>query len=118
MIVLHVVFVHISASAEIMNIFFSFYAGGLQWAMGMVFAVNEINENSSLLPMTTLGYAIYDSCFNMPKTVETSLKFMKIDSLHTKYCTYHVIVGTFGSTLAVMMARLFGLYSIPQVRIV
>uniref|UniRef100_A0A8C4QW70 G-protein coupled receptors family 3 profile domain-containing protein n=1 Tax=Eptatretus burgeri TaxID=7764 RepID=A0A8C4QW70_EPTBU len=93
----------------------NFYAGGLQWAMGMVFAVNEINENSSLLPRTTLGYAIYDSCFNMPKTVETSLKFMKIDSVHTKYCTHHVIVGTFGSTLAVMMARLFGLYSIPQV---
>ena len=85
--------------------------------MGMVFAVNEINENSSLLPMTTIGYNIHDTCFNMPKTVKHSLQYMEQDLEENMICVHNAVVGTYGSTLALMMARLFGIYYIPQVRL-
>ncbi|XP_037341777.2 vomeronasal type-2 receptor 1-like [Pungitius pungitius] len=41
-----------------------------RWMMTMVFAVEEINRNSSLLPGVKLGYNIVDSC----DQVDTSLK--------------------------------------------
>uniref|UniRef100_A0AAQ4PW26 Olfactory receptor C family, u1 n=1 Tax=Gasterosteus aculeatus aculeatus TaxID=481459 RepID=A0AAQ4PW26_GASAC len=41
-----------------------------RWMMTMVFAVEEINRNSSLLPGVKLGYRIMDSC----DQVHTSLK--------------------------------------------
>uniref|UniRef100_A0A3P8S2H2 Olfactory receptor C family, u1 n=1 Tax=Amphiprion percula TaxID=161767 RepID=A0A3P8S2H2_AMPPE len=41
-----------------------------RWMMTMVFAVEEINRNSTLLPDVTLGYRIMDSCDH----VHTSLR--------------------------------------------
>uniref|UniRef100_A0A3Q3GH41 Olfactory receptor C family, u1 n=1 Tax=Labrus bergylta TaxID=56723 RepID=A0A3Q3GH41_9LABR len=52
----------------ILSIFFDFRA--FRWMMTMVFAVEEINNNSSLLPGVKLGYRILDSCDN----VHTSLQ--------------------------------------------
>uniref|UniRef100_A0A3P9B084 Extracellular calcium-sensing receptor-like n=1 Tax=Maylandia zebra TaxID=106582 RepID=A0A3P9B084_9CICH len=43
-----------------------------RWMMTMVFAVEEINRNSSLLPGVKLGYQIMDSCDH----VHTSLKVL------------------------------------------
>ncbi|XP_042611582.1 extracellular calcium-sensing receptor-like [Cyprinus carpio] len=43
-----------------------------RWVQTMVFAIEEINSNSSLLPGVTLGYRILDSCDH----VHTSLRSM------------------------------------------
>lgn len=48
--------------------------------MTMVFAVEEINRNSSLLPGVTLGYRILDSCDN----VHTSLRALLSLLSHSK----------------------------------
>uniref|UniRef100_UPI00358E7281 extracellular calcium-sensing receptor-like n=1 Tax=Myxine glutinosa TaxID=7769 RepID=UPI00358E7281 len=47
-----------------------------QSVMTMIYAVDEINRNSSILPNTSLGYVIYDSCFNMQKTLTAALSFL------------------------------------------
>ena len=41
-----------------------------RWMITMVFAVDEINRNSTLLPGVRLGYRILDSCAH----VQTSLR--------------------------------------------
>uniref|UniRef100_A0A8D3AF17 Olfactory receptor C family, u1 n=1 Tax=Scophthalmus maximus TaxID=52904 RepID=A0A8D3AF17_SCOMX len=51
-----------------------------RWMMTMVFAVEEINRDSSLLPGVTLGYRIIDSCDN----VHTSLQALYPLISHSK----------------------------------
>uniref|UniRef100_A0A8C4RCB8 G-protein coupled receptors family 3 profile domain-containing protein n=1 Tax=Eptatretus burgeri TaxID=7764 RepID=A0A8C4RCB8_EPTBU len=41
-----------------------------------IYAVDEINRNSFILPNTSLGYMIYDSCFNMHKTLTAALSYL------------------------------------------
>lgn len=48
----------------------------------MVFAVEEINRNKSLLPGVTLGYRILDSC----DSVQTSLRALLSLLSHSKPC--------------------------------
>ncbi|XP_077341270.1 extracellular calcium-sensing receptor-like [Lithobates pipiens] len=48
----------------------SFDFRSFRWLRAMIFTVQEINNNAYLLPNTTLGYAIYDTCDNMAETVK------------------------------------------------
>ena len=41
---------------------FKYNKPGLIWIQSMLFAIDEINKNTELLPGVKLGYAIYDSC--------------------------------------------------------
>uniref|UniRef100_A0A668VL60 G-protein coupled receptors family 3 profile domain-containing protein n=1 Tax=Oreochromis aureus TaxID=47969 RepID=A0A668VL60_OREAU len=55
-----------------------------RWMMTMVFAVEEINRNSSLLPGVKLGYRIMDSCDH----VHTSLKVLFSLVSHSEAVSY------------------------------
>ncbi|XP_036934368.1 extracellular calcium-sensing receptor-like [Acanthopagrus latus] len=62
----------------------SFDHRAFRWMMTMVFAVDEINHNSSLLPGLKLGYRIMDSCDH----IHTSLQAVFSLVSHSK----HVII--------------------------
>uniref|UniRef100_A0A8C4NPC1 G-protein coupled receptors family 3 profile domain-containing protein n=1 Tax=Eptatretus burgeri TaxID=7764 RepID=A0A8C4NPC1_EPTBU len=91
----------------------------LRWAMTMVYTIEKINKNPNILPNITLGYIIYDSCYVVPKALEASLAFVRRrawpNAKGDDVCTPHAIIGSSESTISVTVARLFGLFYVPQV---
>ena len=51
--------------------------GALQRLEAMVFAVEEINQMSDLLPNVTLGFTILDDCFNELTALSRALHFIQ-----------------------------------------
>ena len=94
---------------------FRFIQGGLQNVMAMIFATNEINNNKNLFSNLTLGYIIHDNCFRMPKSIEKSLNYIEAISEDEDPCFYQAVVTVSGSSHAVAIARLMGLFHTPQV---
>ncbi|XP_066555246.1 extracellular calcium-sensing receptor isoform X2 [Amia ocellicauda] len=99
---------------------------GFRWLQAMIFAIEEINNSSSLLPNITLGYRIFDTCNTVSKALEATLSFVvqnKIDSLNLDEfcnCSEHIpstiaVVGATGSGVSTAVANLLGLFYIPQV---
>ncbi|KAM4700703.1 extracellular calcium-sensing receptor [Discoglossus pictus] len=99
---------------------------GFRWLQAMIFAIEEINNSTTLLPNITLGYRIFDTCNTVSKALEATLSFVaqnKVDSLNLDEfcnCSEHMpstigVVGATGSGISTAVANLLGLFHIPQV---
>ncbi|XP_005753611.1 extracellular calcium-sensing receptor-like [Pundamilia nyererei] len=93
----------------------------LRFSRAMVFAIEEINNSTELLPGIRLGYQIYDSCSSVPVAVHVA--FQLLNSLDTVFYTggncslsgmVMTIVGESGSTPSISMSRILGSFNIPQ----
>ena len=62
-----------------------FYLVGLGHAEAMIFAIEQINNNSSLLPNVTLGFDIRDYCETVSIAVEETYEFVRDADLHNLY---------------------------------
>ncbi|XP_025029246.1 taste receptor type 1 member 3 [Python bivittatus] len=90
----------------------------------MKFAIEEINNSTTLLPGIVLGYDIYDNCMAPRLTLQPSLLFLAkagTSSLGVlcDYAGYQTrvmaVVGPHSSELCTVTARLFSLFLMPQV---
>lgn len=88
----------------------------------MVFAIEEINNSTKLLPGIRLGYQIHDTCASVPVAVH--LAFQLANGLDPVFHTgdkcsqsgiVMAIVGESGSTPSIGMSRIIGSFNIPQV---
>ncbi|KAF6718794.1 Vomeronasal type-2 receptor 1 [Oryzias melastigma] len=92
-----------------------------RWTQTMLFAIDEINRRTDLLPNTNLGYVIYDSCFTISKAVEGTLTYLtgQDEAVPNYRCgngpPLAALVGAGGSDLSIATARILGLYHFPQV---
>ncbi|KAM4627133.1 vomeronasal type-2 receptor 1 [Polymixia lowei] len=92
-----------------------------RWTQTMLFAIEEINRRTDLLPHTDLGYVIYDSCFTISKAVEGTLTYLtgQDEAVPNYRCgtgaPLAALVGAGGSDLSIATARILGLYHFPQV---
>uniref|UniRef100_H3C7S5 Vomeronasal 2, receptor 1 n=1 Tax=Tetraodon nigroviridis TaxID=99883 RepID=H3C7S5_TETNG len=92
-----------------------------RWTRTMLFAIDEINRRSDLLPDTDLGYVIYDSCFTISKAVEGTLTYLtgQDEAVPNYRCgsgpPLAALVGAGGTDLSIATARILGLYHFPQV---
>ncbi|XP_054836290.1 vomeronasal type-2 receptor 26-like [Eublepharis macularius] len=91
-----------------------------QHPLALAFAVDEINRNPKILPNVTLGFHIYDTYNDDKMTYRTTLDLLC--KLHRYYPNYEcdtqkklmAVVGGLGSDTSFHMAKLLGLYKIPQ----
>ncbi|XP_067364449.1 extracellular calcium-sensing receptor-like [Channa argus] len=94
----------------------------LRFSRAMIFAIEEINNSSKLLPGIRLGFQIHDSCAAVPMAVKVA--FQLTNGLDPVFYTgdncsqsgmVMAIVGDSGSTPSISMSRIIGRFNIPQV---
>ena len=105
---------------------------GLLWFMAMVYAVDKINHSPNILPNTTLGYEIDDTCSSIPSSMKYAIQIVskyRPNSVctFTEQCCgndsdarpqekrFSAVIGPAASWISIPVARLLGLYSIPQI---
>ncbi|XP_067850642.1 extracellular calcium-sensing receptor-like [Heptranchias perlo] len=87
----------------------------------MVFSIEEINRNEELLPNTTLGYKILDSCGAPSQGLKGALKLLnEQDGTASNYAcvgfpSVPVIVGDGGSSQSVAVSRVVAPFSIGMI---
>ncbi|XP_050972498.1 taste receptor type 1 member 1-like [Labeo rohita] len=94
---------------------------GYQMLQVMRFAVEEINNSTTLLPNVSLGYEIFDYCSNI-KNFNSALSFISNngsikpkEKLNNYQPKVTALVGPYGSTRTVTIAPLFTMDLIPMV---
>ncbi|KAL2095680.1 hypothetical protein ACEWY4_007828 [Coilia grayii] len=92
-----------------------------QFAQTLIFAVEEINNNTNLLPDMRLGYKIYDSCASIILAIRSAMALMNgfghtlSDTSCQQTPAVQAIVGESGSTPTIGIASAVGPFSIPVV---
>ncbi|XP_062241854.1 extracellular calcium-sensing receptor-like [Platichthys flesus] len=85
----------------------------------MMFAIEEINNSSELLPGVTLGYRIFDSCPSIPLSIKASLNLMNRyesgEGRCNKLSNVHAVIGETTSTSTIGIARTMGPFHIPVI---
>ncbi|XP_029435592.1 extracellular calcium-sensing receptor-like [Rhinatrema bivittatum] len=90
------------------------------WVQAMVFSINEINRDQTLLPNISLGFQIYDTCYSFTRSLEGTAWMLTGQERHVlNYCcqsqsSLAAIIGECTSTSSISMARVLGLYRLPQ----
>ena len=87
--------------------------------MAMIFAIVEVNNDPLLLPNITLGYMIYEACFNTHKAVKATVSFIgsEIAQMQENICKPRAIIGSASSSFSSIVGRFLGPFYIPQVKI-
>ncbi|XP_026220307.1 extracellular calcium-sensing receptor-like [Anabas testudineus] len=94
----------------------------LRFSRAMIFAIEEINNSTNLLPGITLGYQIHDSCGSI--LIALKVAFHLTNGLDTAFyfgdnCSQSgmvmAAVGESGSTPSIAISRIIGSFNIPQV---
>ncbi|KAM4589921.1 extracellular calcium-sensing receptor-like [Fundulus diaphanus] len=94
----------------------------VRFARAMIFAIEEINNSTELLPGVKLGYQIHDSCASVPVAVHASFQLTNGQD-PVFYGDYNcsqsgmvkAVVGESGSTPSISISRIIGSFNIPQV---
>uniref|UniRef100_A0A8C4EAG1 G-protein coupled receptors family 3 profile domain-containing protein n=1 Tax=Dicentrarchus labrax TaxID=13489 RepID=A0A8C4EAG1_DICLA len=96
---------------------------GFQYAQAMLFAIEEINNSTDLLPGISLGYKIYDDCGSIARGVTVTLTLANgneiVSALSEAPCTRPVqvqaIVGETSSSPCMAISTVIGPFHIPLI---
>ncbi|XP_029028184.1 extracellular calcium-sensing receptor-like [Betta splendens] len=94
----------------------------LRFSRAMIFAIQEINNSTKLLPGIRLGYQIHDSCASIPMAVKVAFQLSSgLDSVFytSDNCSQSgmvmAVVGESASGQSIAMSRIIGSFNVPQV---
>ncbi|XP_060734338.1 extracellular calcium-sensing receptor-like [Tachysurus vachellii] len=91
----------------------------LQLSQTLIFAVEEINNSSSLLPGVSLGYKIYDTCSFAAQGIRMAMALINgnENSISNEPCTkpaqVQAIIGETYSSVSMAIANSIGPFSVP-----
>uniref|UniRef100_A0A4W4GMW8 G-protein coupled receptors family 3 profile domain-containing protein n=1 Tax=Electrophorus electricus TaxID=8005 RepID=A0A4W4GMW8_ELEEL len=94
---------------------------GFQFSQSLIFAIEEINNSSSLLPGVSLGYKIYDTCSSTATGVRMAMALMNgnensvLEEPCTKPAQVQAIIGETFSSVSMGVAVSIGPFSIPLI---
>ena len=88
----------------------------------MIFAIEEINNSTSLLPNVTLGYKVFDSCGSIMASMRVAMALLNgNDTTFGKPCSekssIHTVIGASESSSTIIMLRTLGAFQIPVVNV-
>ncbi|XP_077137629.1 vomeronasal type-2 receptor 26-like [Ranitomeya variabilis] len=89
--------------------------------LNLVFAVDEINRNPSILPNVTLGYNVYDSYVDLFRTVQGAARIYSGNTKQypnyncDKYGVLASVIEGMASSFSIQYANIFGIYKYPQI---
>ncbi|KAM4590237.1 extracellular calcium-sensing receptor-like [Fundulus diaphanus] len=91
-----------------------------RFAQTMIFAIEEINNRSSLLPNVSVGYKIFDSCASTLPTTRAGMGLMNGEErTFGKNCSgqssIHAIIGTSESSTTIVLLQISGIFQIPVI---
>ncbi|XP_026783365.1 extracellular calcium-sensing receptor-like [Pangasianodon hypophthalmus] len=93
----------------------------LQYSQTLIFAIEEINNSSSLLPGVSLGYKIYDTCGSAALGVKVAMTLVNgnensvSDQICTKPAQVQAIIGETYSSVSMAIAKSIGPFSMPLI---
>ena len=87
---------------------------GFQYLAAMLFALQQINNSTSLLPNVTLGTEIYDTCRSQTIGADRAKDIIKYTLLDKEEPLVGVI-GPFISDVSIAVANLLRVFEIPQI---
>ncbi|KAK2894880.1 hypothetical protein Q8A67_012109 [Cirrhinus molitorella] len=98
----------------------SFNLRGFKFAQTLIFAIEEINNSTHLLPGVSLGYKIYDSCSSIAQTILSGMSLMNghkqtLSETCPRPPAVHAIVGESNSSPTIALASVVGPFSIPVI---
>ncbi|KAK2847347.1 hypothetical protein Q5P01_010346 [Channa striata] len=96
---------------------------GFQFSQAMIFAIEEINNSTDLLPGISLGYKMYDTCSSTARSVRVALalangnevEFAQSNTPCTRPAQVQAIIGETSSSPCMAVATLIGSFYIPEI---
>ncbi|KAM8769874.1 extracellular calcium-sensing receptor-like [Acanthopagrus schlegelii] len=96
---------------------------GFQFAQAMLFAIEEINNSTELLPGISLGYKIYDACASIARGVRVALAlangnqatFVPSEKPCARPAQVQAIMGETSSSPCMAIATVIGPFHIPMI---
>uniref|UniRef100_A0A3B5BLM5 Extracellular calcium-sensing receptor-like n=1 Tax=Stegastes partitus TaxID=144197 RepID=A0A3B5BLM5_9TELE len=91
-----------------------------RFAQTMIFAIEEINKSTFLLPNVSVGYRIYDNCGSTLSSMRAVMALMNGDEWTLeKKCSgqsaVHAIIGESESSSTIVLSRTTGPFKIPVI---
>uniref|UniRef100_A0A4W6C081 G-protein coupled receptors family 3 profile domain-containing protein n=1 Tax=Lates calcarifer TaxID=8187 RepID=A0A4W6C081_LATCA len=94
-----------------------------QFAQAMLFAIEEINNSTDLLPGISLGYKMYDTCGSIARSVRVALALANgneilpapSDAPCTRSAQVQAIMGETSSSPCMAIATVIGPFHIPMI---
>ncbi|XP_066540563.1 extracellular calcium-sensing receptor-like [Hoplias malabaricus] len=92
-----------------------------RWLQAMIYTVEEINRDHTLLPNLTLGYLASDTCLSEGSTLSAALTLVtgQDETVSGEQCTeapnVPVIIGDARSSASIVVADTLGVFGIPMI---
>ncbi|XP_058244170.1 extracellular calcium-sensing receptor-like [Hemibagrus wyckioides] len=94
---------------------------GFHYSQSLIFALEEINNSSLILPGVLLGYKIYDTCGSISFGVKSAMTLVNgnensiSDQICTKPAQVQAIIGETYSSVSMAIAKSIGPFSMPLI---